>query len=344
MTVTGPIRKVLFVRLSSLGDILHVIPAQQALRRLEPKIEIHWLAERAFVPLLERVPGIDKIWGLALRNGGAVPSSRRLMATLRAVRRERFDVTIDFQGLLKSALLARLSRPGRLVGFDSQLTREKGAAWFYSDRVSPNGQKLHAIQLNCSLLASVASLPTGIDPRIPLDIPEESVNRVDEELAARTLSDFVVLNIGGGWVTKLWPPQSFARLADLIRERLKLEVLLTFGPGEETLVEQVRSCARLPVEGFATDVFELAVLCRRARLMVSGDTGPLHLAVAMGTPTVAVLGPTSPWRNGPFNPADITVRRQLPCSDCYKRTCNKFICMEITAEEVFEAVRQRTSQ
>lgn len=344
MTQTGFIRKILFVRLSSLGDILHVIPAQQALLELAPEVEIHWLAERAFVPLLERVPGIHKIWALALRNGGCGSSTRRMLSTIRAVRRERFDVTIDFQGLLKSALLARLSRPRRLIGFGSGLTRERGAAWFYSDRVCPNGARLHAIELNCGLLASLASLPARIDPRIPLDLPPESERRVDEELARRNLCDFVILNLGGGWVTKLWPPSSFAQLANLIRERLKLQVVLTSGPGEESLIAQVRSQARLPIDDLATDVFELAALCRRARLMVSGDTGPLHLAVAMGTPTVAILGPTSPWRNGPFNPADITVRHQLPCSDCYKRTCGKFICMEISAGEVFEAVRRRMNQ
>lgn len=343
MTDDRQIRKILFVRLSSLGDILHVLPTQQALHRHAPDLKIHWLAERAFVPLLERVPGIDRIWSLTLRNGGAGSLGRDLVATVQALRRERFDVTIDFQGLLKSAFLARLSRPRRLVGFDSGATREKAAAWFYSERIRPEGLKLHAIELNSSLLGSIASLPAA-DPRIPLDIPQPAARRIAEELGRRNLEEFVILNIGGGWVTKLWPPSAFAQLADLIRERLNVRVLVTFGPGEEGLVEELQSRVRIPVDAFPTDVFELAALCRQARLMVSGDTGPLHLAVAMGTPTVAILGPTSPWRNGPFNAADIVVRRQLPCSDCYKRSCNKFICMQITAAEVFEAVRRRMNQ
>ncbi len=152
----------------------------------------------------------------------------------------------------------------------------------------------------------------------------------------------ILVNPGAGWVTKLWPLKDYAALLLRIQEELGRATLLTYGQGEEDMVEEIRAIlAPHPLEAFPTTLLQRAALCRRSRLLIAGDTGPLHLAVALGTPTVAILGPTSPWRNGPFNQEDQIVKRYLPCSNSYKRTCNEFICMDIPVKDVFDAVTRR---
>ena len=152
----------------------------------------------------------------------------------------------------------------------------------------------------------------------------------------------ILINPGAGWVTKRWPMKSYAQLFIKIREELDLPVIFTYGPGEELLIEQIRSEAdSYPLATFPTNILQLSALCRCSRLLVGGDTGPLHLAVSLETPTVAILGPTAAWRNGPFNPQDEIIKRDLPCSESYKRTCDQFICMDISVQQVFDAIVRR---
>ena len=151
----------------------------------------------------------------------------------------------------------------------------------------------------------------------------------------------VLRNPGAGWVTKRWPAREYGWLARTIVERLGFPVAVTYGPGEEGLVEELRQEAGINLVAFPTTITQLAALCRVSILMVAGDSGPLHLAVSTGTPVVAILGPTATARNGPYSKADIVVKRDLPCSNSYKRVCNQFICMDIPGETVFQAVQRR---
>ena len=195
--------------------------------------------------------------------------------------------------------------------------------------------------MNLELAGSLGCNGTST-ARIPFRIPAGAERYVDHRLREVEGRRPALLNPGAGWPTKLWPARRFARLGSEIRRRLKLPVVFTYGPGEEGLVREIRDCSRPgSVVSFPTTILELAALCRRSRLMVAGDTGPLHLAVALGTPAVAVMGPTIARRNGPFHPEDRIVKRDLHCSDCNKRSCAEFICMDISVEQVFDAVRRR---
>ena len=335
--------KVLIVRLGALGDIVHALPAQQLLHSRLPNASIDWLAEPAYIPLLRCAPGIRTAWPVDLRRWKSddldAPSVVRL---IRSLRLQRFDMVVDFQGLLKSAVLARIAGRGRVVGFRAERFKEKGTGWLYTlreDGESDLGQ--HVIDGNLGLIKRFVG-GSQATPLVPFQIPRE-----DQEYVSRRLSDFeirnpVLLNPGAGWVTKRWPASEYGRLARMIVERLGFPVAVTYGPGEEGLVEEMREAAGTKnLAAFPTTITQLAALCRVSRLLVAGDSGPLHLAVSTGTPVVAILGPTAAARNGPYCEADIVVKRDLPCSNSYKRVCNQFICMDIPAETVFQAVQRR---
>ena len=177
---------------------------------------------------------------------------------------------------------------------------------------------------------------------MPLQVPAEAKHYIDTQLGRNEVEHPVLINPGAGWETKLWGACNYAQLALQLRRQLELPVVFTYGPGEEGLIEEVlRASAPGTIVAFPTDLLQFAALCQRARLMVAGDTGPLHLAVALGTPTVAILGPSPVWRNRSINPEDSTVKRYLFCSDCNKRKCGDFICMNIPVAEVFESVKRR---
>ena len=335
--------KILIVKLGSFGDILHAIPAQQHIHQHRPDTRIHWLTEPPYAELLGRIPGIERVWQADTKKWRkkitAVPEGVRL---IRSLRQQHFDLAIDLQGLVKSAALARLSGARRVVGFSREQSREAASAYFYSETLAGDtGNKPHAIEINLELTRSLDCSPNGASPLIPLSIPEEAFSYVDQQLDLAGIKHPVLINPGAGWITKRWPAEDYGRLLRRLHQQLNLPVVVTYGPGEEPLVERMETAAGCPLTAFPTDIFQLGALCRRSQLMVAGDTGPLHLAVALGTPTVAILGPTAPWRNGPFNSEDEIVKRYLPCSNSYKRTCDQFICMDIPVEDVFNAVVRR---
>ena len=333
------ISRLLIVRLGAFGDIVHTIPAQQRIRACLPDCEIHWLTEERFVPFLEAVPGIARVWVAGLKNWSWPASVRPFFGLVRALRRQKFDAAIDFQGLLKSAALTRLS--GATLTLGPADSRERLASAFYSRRpVRQSPDRRHIIDLNIGI-TELLGCSNGGPARFCLDIPNDARARVAQALAAKGVERPVLLNPGAGWITKLWPPAQWAELARRL-SRLGLPVVISHGPGEEALARAIQAAAGDGVFcSLSTSLLELAALCEKGRLMVAGDTGPLHLAVALGVPTVAILGPTSTWRNGSYSKDDLVVKRQLPCSDCYKRTCDKFICMDIPVEEVLAAVTRR---
>jgi ADP-heptose:LPS heptosyltransferase len=335
--------KILIVRLGALGDILHALPAQQLLSEACFHSSVHWLSEAPYVSLLQCVPGLDRVWTADTRKWRAKPGHLgELVHLIRNLRAQNFDLALDFQGLLKSAVLAKWSGAKRIVGYSPERFKEKGIQWFYTDTQDGEANlEHHVIDSNVDLVRRIT--PVGqVNPVIPYRLPEAAEAYVEERLSELEVERPILLNPGAGWVTKLWPATEYARLALRIREHTGIPVLFTYGPGEEHLIEEIQAVFDpLPVPAFPTSIIELAALCKKARLMVAGDSGPLHLAVSVGTPTVSIIGPTSPSRNGPYNPADSSVRRDLPCSNSYKRRCNEFICMQIPLDTVFNAVIQR---
>ncbi len=339
------IQRILIIRLSSLGDILHTLPAFQSLRTSFPQAEIDWLVEKRMAFLLSATSGIDGIVGIdtaGLRtNLGSREAWEETISMIRRLRSRQYDIALDFQGLLKTAFLGLMSGARIRLGFSRELVRERPAHWFYHATVAKPDKPLHVVALN-QLLACRAGAAISAKP-LPLLSSAEDEAAVQALISKSCPGEFVVINPGGGWPTKRWPLARYGALAEKIGRELGLSIVVTSGPGEAQLFDEIaRNCPGRQPHHFPIPFLQLIPLVRRARLFIGGDTGPFHLACALGTPAVGILGPTDPVRNGAWGALDESVVRVLPCSFCYGRTCpTQNECMDIDVEQVFRAVVRR---
>jgi lipopolysaccharide heptosyltransferase I len=343
MAATHVYERILIVKLSAIGDIIHTLPAVAALRRAYPEAWLAWIVERAGAGLLRGNPDLDELitvdtrawranWWMGLRHAWYVT---------RHLRRASFDLCVDFQGLLKSALFTYLSGAPRRLGFPPQMCREPLSAVFtnlHGPLVDPSR---HVVDQLMQLLKPIGVATTERRFTIPLtEADEHFAERVWRELGLRSNVPVVMLYPGAAWATKRWGELNFARLSDALIRRFQVRTLLTWGPGEEPLIQRVvRATAYTPAIAPATTLLQLAALIARCRAFVGGDTGPLHLAAAVGTPTVALFGPSNPQRNGPYGPGHVVLHQRLPCSHCYQRTCDHLECLPgVEVDTVVKAV------
>ncbi len=340
-----PSPKILIVRLSSLGDILHALPAFAGLRVSFPNAQIDWLAGPNARSLLTTVPGIDAIHVLDTNGIRSAPTDwsawRQLWNVLRKLRVQHYDYLFDFQGLLKTAFVGFLSGAAVRLGFSRDLVREPPAHWFYHRTLSKPPRQLHVLELNQRLTEMIGARSVASTPNLVAS--KEDVHYVDSLLEKQQLREFVVINPGGGWQVKRWSPERYGSLAAKIETELDIRVVVTTGPGEEELFEKIAAhSGQTSFRHLQISFLQLIHLLRKAHLFIGGDTGPFHLACALGTAVVGIFGPTSPVRNGPWRNGEEIVTHKLLCSYCHKRTCPTDIeCMDIAVDEVFDAVVRR---
>ncbi len=341
--------KILIVKLSSIGDVVHTLPTLAAIGEALPEAEISWAVEKSAAeilrgnPLLTDLIEIDtralrreKKWAAKLSLG------RQQLQQLRA---QKFDIALDFQGLLKSGLIAKLTGAPRRSGFAKKNLREPLSRFLLTENVSVPA-KIHVIEKNLRLTEKALGVEiplAGDDYAFPVATGSEH-RREAENVIREIGDDFVILNPGGGWPTKLWEAERFGVLADRIFSEFDLKSVINFGPGEESLAQRVQTASRrgvtlaasLSLKGF----YELS---KRAAFYVGGDTGPTHLAVAAGAPVVGIFGPTEWWRNGSPRAGDLCVERfDIGCREnCHRRQCNNWICLDIEVERVLQAVKKR---
>jgi heptosyltransferase I len=336
----------LIIRLSSIGDIVHALPAVNALGEAFPDAEISWAIEKRYAMLLDGNPFVRRVISLdTLGWRSRLASSCTLEEVGRSIRLLRefpFDAAIDFQGLIKSGLLAWISRSRERVGFAEYWLREPGAGAFYTERVSPHGRK-HVIEMNLALVERLG-VPTlqARRWRFPLSCDASQEQVIRARLGALGVQDFIIINPGGGWVSKRWSPGNYAELLRLMeRHHRGVRILLTGSPDEEALIQEIleRSGSKQAMY-FASTLAQFVALARRAKLFVGGDTGPLHLAAAVGTPIVAIYGPTDRARNGPFSAADITLSNPGAINHTRRGPQPTFL-PGIAAESVFDAILER---
>ena len=293
--------RALVVRLSSIGDVVHTLPAASALHA--HGWEVGWAVEPAARPLLEAHPALSHVTLLPPARRFRVGPARAAVASLRS---QRYDVALDFQGLWKSAAWARLSGAPRVVGWSRRWRREPLSAALARERVELPATVTHVIDENLALLRPLAiEAVGGRDFGLPrFEAEGEAVDRGLAQ-AGVAADDLVILNPGGR-PEKLWPAESFGPWPVASRPR---PPRCFVGPREDTLADRVLAASGgAAVRCFPTTLPGFVELARRARLVVAGDTGPLHLACAVGTPVVGVFGPTDPARNGPFSAADLVLR------------------------------------
>jgi lipopolysaccharide heptosyltransferase I len=343
--------RILIVRLGSIGDVVHTLPSLAAIRHALPDAEISWVVERRASEILRDNPLLDRLIEIdtkALRRG--LMSGETLRAPrqqLRLLRASAFDLALDFQGLIKSAMIARLSGARRVVGFERKALREPPSRILLHETISiPDG--LHVIRKNLALVEGALRIPVPVGPeefQFPI-----AIDRAHEEEAAEAAGvnrPYAILNPGGGWPTKLWSAEKFGALADELWNHFRLYSLISSAPGEEELTERALSSSKSgKARAVSVSLKGLCALAKHADVYVGGETGPTHLAIAMGTPVVGLLGPTEWWRNGSPYPDDICVERtDIDCREnCHRRSCSKWICMDIDVERVLHAVSERLAR
>lgn len=336
-----PFSKILIIRLSSLGDILHTLPSVELLRKNFPFAKIGWLIEEGFYDLIKHNPYIDRIYFLRFRSPVHKNQWRIFFNTIKKIRKEKYDVTIDFQGLIKSSILTFLSGSNYKVGFSENDLREKYAKFFYNATASQSFEGGHIILKNISLL-SIVNIYNGDIHSPKLFIPEEDEYAIDEELKKIKLEKYYIVHCYAGWKTKQWGFKNYANVIMRFYKESNIKALITWAPNEYARARNfVKICNDAAILSFPTSISKLAALIKRALMIVGGDSGPIHMADALQKPIIALYGPTKPQRTGPINLNAKVIYHELGCNGCRKRNCpyNHINCMKsITQDEVFNAM------
>ncbi|MBW2284809.1 MAG: lipopolysaccharide heptosyltransferase II [Deltaproteobacteria bacterium] len=337
---------ILVIKLSAIGDVVHSLPFLEVLRKNFPGARIDWIVEADAAPIVEGHEAIDRLfvssrkpWQKRLVEiGNYLPVLREVARFVRELRGYRYELVIDLQGLLKSALLAGLVRGREKIGLEG--VREGG--WvFYNRPAIPVDYRRHAVDRYLQAADYLNCRRTGWDGKIPLT--QRDRKRVDELLRLPEIGNrrIIAFNPMARWKTKLWSPEKFAESADMVSQKLSCAVVFTGSRSDRPLIRELSAQMKNPALNLAgrTSLKELAYLYSRCRALVCTDTGPMHIAAAMGCPVVALFGPTDPLRTGPYGAGHRVIRAGVACSPCFKKKCEQPICMEtISTGQVFEAV------
>lgn len=331
--------KFLIIRLSSLGDIIHTLPAYSALRKNFPEAEIGWLVEEKGKEILDLVPGLDRIVPVALKRWK--PGSHRFwreFAGLRKEIRDKDQVAIDFQGLAKSGFFSWVSGARKRIGFHRKNLREPWASIFYTECLGRVSEENHVIAKNMKLLSLLGIEKNEYD--FPIELPEDISYTIQEKLQRLGWDreeKMVLLNVGAAWKTKRWFADRWVRLIQSLESEKIFPVLLWGNQEERELAVHVSQETGVPLAPSLT-LAEAMALIQQAAVVVSGDTFALQAACAFARPVVGLFGPTNPRRNGPFRKQDRVIHPRLECSCCYKRVCATMECLDkITPEDVAAA-------
>jgi lipopolysaccharide heptosyltransferase I len=302
-------RRILIIKPSALGDIVHALPILHLVRRRWPEAHIAWLVNPAFAGLLDGNPDLNEVIRFDRREHGS--------AFLWSLRRRRFDLTVDLQGLLRSGLLSWISGAKDRVGFANA---REGAAWCYSQRVVVSDVEQHALDRYLILSDAIGC---GKEP-VEFILPRAALNA---NLLPAADSPYAVLLPATNWATKRWPIEYFAALCEPLTKRFGLQTVVAGG------TDAVEMAAK-------TSLPQLVTLLEGASVVIANDSGPMHIAAALDRPLVTMFGPTNPVRTGPFRRMETVVRLEIVCSPCYSRSCSHQSCLRwLTPEMVMAEVR-----
>ncbi|MGB8011466.1 MAG: lipopolysaccharide heptosyltransferase I [Terriglobales bacterium] len=343
------LHRLLIVRLSAMGDIIHTLPAVAALRQAFPNATIGWLVEERWAELLctlrcprsgprsPQRPLVDRVHTVNLAAWRRAPFSfntvQQMAVALSQLRGVEYDAAIDFQGAIRSALLARWSGAPTIYG-DAQ-PRENASSMFYTRKVLTTGA--HVVKQALELAGAVISGSTTPEAQVELPVDPDAEAKIAPITAAA--KEFIILNPGAGWGAKMWPVDRYGQVAQELAKD-GFSSLINYGPGEEDLADAVETASAGAARKVSCSVSELISLTRRARLFIGGDTGPMHLAAALKIPVVAIFGPTNPARNGPFGTRAMVLRSPSSLTDHTRRREPDQGLLEITAAKVVAAARK----
>ena len=335
-------RHILLIKPSSLGDIVHAMPTCAAIRRAYPKARLTWLVKHEWAGLVERIDGVDRVWPVE-------PTFKGWLSQVSPLRAEHFDLVVDLQGLFRSAAIGWFSGSSLLVGFANG---REGSPRFYSKRVSVPQSEMHAVDRYLLVAKAVGALESGA-PEFRFRIPQNDYHEVDRVLSRFGVTpgtSWVAMNVSARWQTKRWPLTSFAEVADRLQQEGFGAVVMIGGPNERADIAEVNKMMKTPAVDLAgaTTVGLLPALLSRASLLITNDSGPMHIAAAVGTPIVALFGPTSAIRTGPYGVGHAVLTGKVPCSPCFSRTCHNTVLLEclkmVSPQQVLAAARAQRAQ
>ena len=335
---------ILIVKLSAIGDVIHTLPSLAELRRLYPAAHITWVVEEAAADLVLGHPHLDEViisrrksWIKDIKAGKIAATLREVRTFVRRLRSRRYDLVIDFHGLLKSSMVVFLSGGRRKLGYDSW---QELSGLFLNEKI-PEDMNKHAVDRYLDFLRHLGADVGKAEFVLPLtDGTKDQARRLLDEYQLAEKS-YIAVNPIAFWETKLWDNGKFAKLADAIRDQLKLDVIFTGNNGRDAADILSRMKGKGINLGGKTSLPVLAEIYKSARAVITTDSGPMHLAAAVGTPVIALFGPTDPARTGPYGKGHIVIRANLSCSPCLLKKCPTRECMTaITPEQVYVMVEK----
>jgi lipopolysaccharide heptosyltransferase I len=344
-------KKILLIRLSSIGDVLHCTPIAQTLREQFPDAKISWVVGEKSKDILLGNPYLDQIivwqrekWEAALRTGAWRSGYHDFRNLERYLKEDRYDIAIDMHGLLLTGLIAWRSGAKTRIGFSNA---REGSPLFYTEKVKP----LVGQQITRQYLQLLKALDVRkVSNTMLMPIAEENLKFAEhiwEQHHIGADDIVVILNPSTSWVTKNWPPEHFTMLANLLISKHRAKIMLLGAHGDIPLVNKIASGITDEIINLAgkTNLKDLAAVVKKSNLFIGGDTGPLHIAAAVGTPTISLFGPTNPRIYAPEGPGHIALTAPVNCKGCHSRTCQDIVCMkQILPLEVYQAARGLLAQ
>lgn len=352
-TASSP-RRILIVKLSAIGDVIQTLPMLAALRAEFPRAGIDWVVEEDARELLEGHPALNRVivsrrkaWQREIFQRGRLSASlKEIKDFIRELRAREYDWVIDVHGILKSGVVVGLSRGKRKIGFRrSPKIADEGNYFFTRERYRPLDIERHAVERYLDL---IAQLGVPVEPvSLTYECGGEARRRAEDLLfgAGSVGRPLVAIHPVAKWATKQWPAGNFVEVAEKLGQT-GASVVFTGSPGDfpvtEEMVKRASKHGRVLNLAGKTNLRELAAVFSAADLVLSTDTGPMHLAAAVGAPLVALFGPTAPWRTGPYGKGPTVLRKDIGCSPCFKKSCPTMECMKsISVRDVMEAVKQK---
>ncbi|MCE5194414.1 MAG: lipopolysaccharide heptosyltransferase I [Nitrospiraceae bacterium] len=328
-------QKILIIKPSSLGDIVHSLPFLTSVSKKFPKAEIHWMVAKGLEGILQGNPMISKLWIINKDKWKKINSINNtfseIISLVKNLRKEKFDIIIDLQGLFRSGILTALTGSKLRLGFKDA---REGSSLFYTHKVITELNS-HAVEKNLKI-AGFLDCPIS---NVSFDLPFVQ-NRFDISKIIPKNEKYAVIIPGARWETKKWPADRFGELAS----KLRLKSIIVGGEADIDVAADISKKSMnkgISIAG-KTDIGDLIGIIKNSEFIVSNDTGPMHIAVALGVPVFAVFGPTNPIKTGPYGKGNFVFRAEIECLPCYKRKCKDVKCMKmIQVENVLNAIEKR---
>lgn len=343
---------ILIVKMSAIGDVIHTFPAVNALRDYFPDARITWLVEEAAADLVIGHPSVDHVivskrkrWMKSLFSSSFPSAFMKILSFIRMLREIEYDMIIDFQSLFKSGVMVMLARGKKKVGFDKGMEHAECSHLFYNLQIPPVSMEIHALKRGLIMIQFLGVDTDKVEYRLPVT-PEDrrAVHSLLKENGLISEEKIICINPQATWATKLWDNKKFADLSDRIQEHYDARIVFTGGAEDRPVINAIISRTNKACVNLAglTTLKMLAALYEQAHVLVTTDTGPMHLGAASGTRVVAIFGSTAPWRTGPYGADHVVVRSAIGCSPCFKRECEHKKCMhDISVDQVMSAVKKQ---